>query len=49
MVHECETEFQVFQVGDIINKRKNKFTVNNGVSDNLLCKIFVNVLWLFYY
>jgi len=32
-VHECETEFGVFPVSDVINIRKRKFLVKYDLSD----------------
>ena len=39
VVHECETEFGVFPVTDVIDIRKRKFSVKYDLSDNLLCQL----------
>ena len=39
VVHECETEFGVFPVTDVIDIRKRKFIVKYDLSDNLLCQL----------
>jgi len=39
VVHECETEFEVFPVTDVIDIRKRKFLVKYDLSDNLLCQL----------
>jgi len=39
VVHECETEFGVFPVSDVIDIRKRKFLVKYDLSDNLLCQL----------
>jgi len=39
VVHECETEFGVFPVTDVIDVRKRKFLVKYDLSDNLLCQL----------
>jgi len=40
--HECETEFGVFLVSDIIDIRKRKFLVKYDLSDNLLRQLCKN-------
>jgi len=37
VVHECETEFGVFPVTEVIDIRKSEFLVKYDLSDNLLC------------
>jgi len=39
VVHECETEFGVFPVTDVIDIRQRKFIVKYDLSDNLLCQL----------
>jgi len=39
VVHECETEFGVFPVTDVIDIRKRKFIVKYDLSDNLLFQL----------
>jgi len=39
VVHECETEFGVFPVTDVIDIRKRKFLVKCDLSDILLCQL----------
>jgi len=39
VVHECETEFGVFPVTDVIDIRKRKFLVKYDLSGNLLCQL----------
>ena len=39
VVHECETEFGVYPVTDVIGIRKRKFIVKYDLSDNLLCQL----------
>jgi len=49
VVHECETEFGVFSVTDVIDIRKRKFIVKYDLSDNLpcqLCKKIVTILFV---
>jgi len=43
VVHECETEFGVFPVIDVIDIRK-KILVKYDLSDNLLCQFCKNEL-----
>jgi len=35
-VHECETEFGVFPVSDVVDTRKSEFLLKYDLSDNLL-------------
>jgi len=39
VVHECETEFGVSPVTDVIDIRKRKFIVKYDLSENLLCQL----------
>jgi len=39
VVKECETEFAVFPVVDVIDITKSKFLVKYDLSDNLLCQM----------
>jgi len=41
-VHECETEFGVCPVSDVIDIRKSEFLVKYDFSDNLLCQMRKN-------
>ena len=40
-MHDCETEFGVFPVSDVIDIRKRKFLVKYDLSDNVLCRAIV--------
>jgi len=42
VVHECETEFGLLPVTDVIDLRKRKFLVKYNLSDNLLCQLCQN-------
>jgi len=39
VVYECEAEFGVFPVTDVIDMRKRKFIVKYDLSENLLCQL----------
>jgi len=38
-LHECETEFGLFPVSDVIDSKKSKFLVKCDLYDNLLCQL----------
>jgi len=40
VVHECETEFGVFPVTDVIDSTKSQFLVKYDHSDNLQCQLW---------
>ena len=38
-MHECEIEFWVLPVSDVINIEKSKFFFKYSLSENLLCRM----------
>jgi len=45
-VHECETEFGVFPVTDVIRKRQ--FIVKYDLSENLPCQLCKKILMILF-
>jgi len=48
VVHECETEFGVFPVTDVIDIRKRKFIVKYDFSENLLCQLCKKIVTILF-
>jgi len=48
VVHECDPEFKVFPVTDVIDIRKRNFLVKYDLSDILLCQLCKKIVTILF-